>query len=199
VVAEGWLVIDKVLIETPLKPGQSITENANESPSIAVLPFVNMSTEADSAFFSDGLADTLLHMLAQIKELRVAARTSSFRFRDQSMDVAERIREINPRNPTGLQLLASIDIFRGEWEAALVQYKQAAALDPDDPEFAVAVGDAYLRLELPLEAGQWYDRAVEIAPNHPVSLSRPLHLNWYATGNDSDNVRAARNLLEARY
>ncbi len=62
---------------------------AETGPSIAVLPFVNMSVDESSGYFSDGLADTVLHMLAQVRELRVAARTSSFQFRGQSLDVAE--------------------------------------------------------------------------------------------------------------
>ena len=44
--------------------------------SIAVLPFVNLSGVQENEYFSDGLAETLLHMLAQIEELQVAARTS---------------------------------------------------------------------------------------------------------------------------
>jgi TolB-like protein len=64
-------------------------------PSIAVLPFANMSADESSVFFSDGLADTVLHMLAQVRELRVAARTSSFQFRGQSMDVAKIGEQLN--------------------------------------------------------------------------------------------------------
>ena len=56
--------------------------------SIAVLPFVDMSPTGDSAYFSDGLAEELLNLLAQIPELRVIARTSSFSFRDQNVDIA---------------------------------------------------------------------------------------------------------------
>ena len=52
-------------------------------PSVAVLPFVNMSGDTDNEYFSDGLTETLLHMLAQLPELRVAARTSSFAFKDK--------------------------------------------------------------------------------------------------------------------
>ena len=52
-------------------------------PSVAVLPFVNMSGDANNEYFSDGLTETLLHMLAQLPELRVAARTSSFAFKGQ--------------------------------------------------------------------------------------------------------------------
>jgi len=65
--------------------------------SVAVLPFANMSTDEDSAYFSDGLADTMLHMLAQVPNLRVPARTSSFEFRDYEGDVAEIGDQLNVR------------------------------------------------------------------------------------------------------
>ena len=57
--------------------------------SVAVLPFVNMSNDQDNEYFSDGLTETLLHMLAQIPGLKVAARTSSFAFKGQNMDIRE--------------------------------------------------------------------------------------------------------------
>jgi len=50
--------------------------------SIAVLPFVNMSGDKEQEYFSDGLTEELLNSLAQIKDLQVAARTSSFSFRE---------------------------------------------------------------------------------------------------------------------
>jgi len=74
---------------------QDAGSSQDTGPSIAVLPFVNMSAEASSAYFSDGLADTVLHMLAQVHQIRVAARTSSFQFRDQAMDIAEIGRQLN--------------------------------------------------------------------------------------------------------
>ena len=57
--------------------------------SVAVLPFVNMSNDKDNEYFSDGLTETLLHMLAQIPDLKVAARTSSFAFKDQGKTIIE--------------------------------------------------------------------------------------------------------------
>src|SRR5262249_57148204 len=54
--------------------------------SIAVLPFVNRSASADDEYFSDGLADELLNVLAKIKGLRVIARTSSFQFKNTQDD-----------------------------------------------------------------------------------------------------------------
>ncbi|MEJ2534861.1 MAG: tetratricopeptide repeat protein, partial [Gammaproteobacteria bacterium] len=72
-------------------PGQGSRTGAAKPSreSVAVLPFVNMSADPDNEYFSDGLTETLLHMLAQLPELRVAARTSSFAFKGQNRGVAE--------------------------------------------------------------------------------------------------------------
>lgn len=55
--------------------------------SIAVLPFVNMSEDASQEFFSDGISEELLNLLAKTKGLRVAARTSSFAFKGKNQDI----------------------------------------------------------------------------------------------------------------
>ena len=60
-----------------------------DTASVAVLPFVNMSKDADNEYFSDGLTETLLHMLAQLPDLKVAARTSSFAFKGRNLSVRE--------------------------------------------------------------------------------------------------------------
>jgi serine/threonine-protein kinase len=57
--------------------------------SIAVLPFVDMSATGDQAYLGDGMAEEILNLLAQIKGIRVAARTSAFAFRDQDIDIRE--------------------------------------------------------------------------------------------------------------
>ena len=54
---------------------------------VAVLPFVNMSGDSDTAFFSDGLSEELIHHLTYINGLKVVARTSSFVFRGQEEDI----------------------------------------------------------------------------------------------------------------
>src|SRR5262249_49718051 len=63
--------------------------SAPHAASIAVLPFVDMSPGKDQDYFSDGLAEELLNQLAQLKGLRVAARTSSFAFKGQHTDVKQ--------------------------------------------------------------------------------------------------------------
>jgi TolB-like protein/Tfp pilus assembly protein PilF len=65
--------------------GRSI-DSGNDTPSIAVLPFVDMSPEKNQEYFSDGLAEELLTGLSRIPGLRVAARTSSFQFKGKNAD-----------------------------------------------------------------------------------------------------------------
>jgi TolB-like protein/Tfp pilus assembly protein PilF len=55
--------------------------------SIAVLPFVNMSVDPDNEYFSEGLSEELLNVLARIEDFRVAGRTSSFAFKGQQQDL----------------------------------------------------------------------------------------------------------------
>jgi len=60
-----------------------------EGPSIAVLPFVNMSADPDQDYFCDGLSEEILNVLAKLNNLKVAARTSSFSFRNKDVDITE--------------------------------------------------------------------------------------------------------------
>jgi TolB-like protein/AraC-like DNA-binding protein len=55
--------------------------------SIAVLPFVNMSSDPENEYFSDGVTEEIINALATIKELKVTARTSSFAFKNKQVDV----------------------------------------------------------------------------------------------------------------
>jgi TolB-like protein/Tfp pilus assembly protein PilF len=56
-------------------------------PSIAVLPFVDMSSSKDNEYFSDGLTEELLNSLAKIRALKVAGRTSSFAYKGKDVDL----------------------------------------------------------------------------------------------------------------
>ena len=66
-----------------------------EPPSIAVLPFVNLSRDEENEYFADGLAEELLNVLAKIRGLRVAARSSAFTFKGKGVTVAEVARALN--------------------------------------------------------------------------------------------------------
>jgi TolB-like protein len=63
--------------------------------SIAVLPFVNMSDDKSNEYFSDGLTEELLNVLANVPGLRVIARTSSFAYKGKEVKIAEVARDLN--------------------------------------------------------------------------------------------------------
>jgi len=70
----------------PTSP-RSAMQKSKELPSIAVLPFRDMSPARDQEYFCEGIAEELINGLAQIAGLRVAARTSAFQFKDKDLDV----------------------------------------------------------------------------------------------------------------
>jgi len=93
VAALGYFAYDKfvaqpkIAAEAAFAREETVTAKANEEQSIAVLPFVDMSANSDNEYFSDGLTEELLNILANIKELRVAGRTSSFAFKGKDEDL----------------------------------------------------------------------------------------------------------------
>ena len=103
--ALGYFAFDKFVLdpaedvqiaESAHQEGRSaaLTESFGDK-SIAVLPFVNMSDDAGNEYFSDGLSEELLNLLANIPELKVAARTSSFSFKDKDLEVPEIASRLN--------------------------------------------------------------------------------------------------------
>src|ERR1039458_557110 len=68
----------------PSQTGANLTE---ATPSIAVLPFANLSAEKDQEYFSDGLAEEIINLLAHVSGLKVIARTSAFAFRGKEQDI----------------------------------------------------------------------------------------------------------------
>ncbi len=88
-VALSYFIYDKHL----QKPDKSFAEITGKS--IAVLPFVDLSPERDQEYFSDGIAEELLNVLAKTDGLRVAARTSSFAFRGRNENIQTIGEELN--------------------------------------------------------------------------------------------------------
>jgi len=83
-------------VEQALQQGR--TEGRVESygdKSIAVLPFVNMSSDAEQEYFSDGISEELLNLLAKIPELRVISRSSAFSFKGQNLEIPEVAKRLN--------------------------------------------------------------------------------------------------------
>ena len=91
VVALGYFLWDSQLSSS------SVEESTVESDqhSIAVLPFVNMSSDAEQEYFSDGLSEELLNLLAKIPQLRVTSRSSAFSFKGKAFKISDVGRELN--------------------------------------------------------------------------------------------------------
>lgn len=94
VIALAFAVWDRQSANEPGSNSTLASSAADESPpelgaSIAVLPFINMSSDPEQGYFSDGISEELLNLLAKIPELRVPARTSSFQFKGQNIDIAK--------------------------------------------------------------------------------------------------------------
>ena len=68
---------------------QAMAKPADQQPSIAVLPFANMSRNPDDEYFSDGLAEEIINLLAHVPGLKVTARTSAFAFRGKDQDITK--------------------------------------------------------------------------------------------------------------
>ena len=80
---------------TAVVPAQPVTGLADHT--VAVLPFENLSAEANNEFLALGIAETVLHRLAGLKDLTVIARTSSFVFKNRSEDARDIGRKLNAR------------------------------------------------------------------------------------------------------
>ncbi|MEZ5423299.1 MAG: tetratricopeptide repeat protein [Pyrinomonadaceae bacterium] len=76
-------ILDPSVAKAPLP------SDAQSAPSIAVLPFVNMSADGENEYFCDGLAEEMLNALTKINGLKVAARTSAFAFKGKNTDISE--------------------------------------------------------------------------------------------------------------
>jgi adenylate cyclase len=77
--------------------GTAVPGLVGDRRSIAVLPFVNMSGDKDNEYFSDGISEEILNVLARTPDLHVAARTSSFSFKDKAMEVPAIARQLEVR------------------------------------------------------------------------------------------------------
>ena len=104
-IALGYFAFDKFVME-PGRVSKLLEETARQvrsealvesygDKSIAVLPFVNMSPDPVQEYFSDGISEELLNLLAQIPGLRVISRSSAFSFKGKSISIPEVAKQLN--------------------------------------------------------------------------------------------------------
>jgi adenylate cyclase len=79
-----------LVTEQPIQastPSEPLVKEESGDNSIAVLPFVNMSGDAENEYFSDGIAEEILNLLVKLPQLKVASRTSSFVFKGKEVNI----------------------------------------------------------------------------------------------------------------
>jgi TolB-like protein/Flp pilus assembly protein TadD len=118
----GYFALDKFILSkraTAAPPSAAIS--STPARSIAVLPFVNMSSDKEQEYFSDGLAEELLNMLAKTPGLHVIARTSSFSFKGKTDDIPTIAQKLNVANilegsvrKSGNRLRVTTQLIRAE-------------------------------------------------------------------------------------
>ncbi|MCA1791046.1 MAG: hypothetical protein LC667_14675 [Thioalkalivibrio sp.] len=118
----------KVAVEACLAPAA-----AGVRPSIAVLPFTNMSGEGSDDYLCEGLAEEIINVLTRLPGLRVVARTSAFAVANMGLDVREagaRL-DVTPHSPL-VQLRHAVSCLmpRGRVEEAMVEIELILASDP---------------------------------------------------------------------
>jgi TolB-like protein len=95
---EEWLRDERLRLEdTATISDQPAGLSAPENPSIAVLPFANMSGDPEQDYFSDGITEDIITELSRFTTFEVVARNSSFAYRDQAIDVSEVGRKLGAR------------------------------------------------------------------------------------------------------
>jgi TolB-like protein/Flp pilus assembly protein TadD len=102
-----YFIVDKIALE-PMRMAtiaeqatrqgrtEALVQSYGEN-SIAVLPFVNVSDDASNEYFSDGISEELLSMLARVPELRVISRSSAFTFKGKDVDIPTIAGQLNVR------------------------------------------------------------------------------------------------------
>ena len=99
VARRGYRFMLQAGVEAPPAPAPSLEmrplADIAANPSIAVLPFVNMSDDTANEYFADGLAEELLNVLSRIRGLRVTSRTSAFSFKGAKVDIPTVAQKLN--------------------------------------------------------------------------------------------------------
>lgn len=187
--AERFIIQKDIPVSTPT-PEVATEQNAvsdqdaaGNKRSVAVLPFVNMSSDPEQEYFSDGLSEELLNRLAKNDRLHVAARTSSFQFKGQNVDIGDIGRQLKVDNvlegsvrKSGTRLRITAQLIQVENGYHL--WSETYEREMDDV-FAIQ-DDISMAITRALEA--------ELGTTMPESGDRP-----------TDNLEAYQLYLRARY
>ena len=182
---------------TPSSLPTAATTSATDRKSIAVLPFVNLSSDKENEYLSDGITEDLCTALTQVKELRVPARTSSFVFKGKTEDIQKigqqlhvatvlegSVRKAGNKLRINVQLINVADGFHLWATSYDREMSDLLALQSEITQEVVAA----LRVQLlPGETRQLEKKATENPEAHRVYLLG-RHYSLKATAEDSQKA-----------
>jgi serine/threonine-protein kinase len=178
-----------LLLREPKEPAPPTAEVAEEKTysSIAVLPFVNMSADPDQEYFCDGMSEELINALAQIRDLRVIARTSAFSFKDQNIDIREIAEQLGVetilegsvrKSGSRLRITAQlVDVSTNDHLWSERYDKEAKDIFAIQDEITLAIVDN-LKIELLGDKGHTLAKRQAIDPEVYDLYLRGRHLIW---------------------
>jgi TolB-like protein len=190
VVAIGLMLFDRTPSsgeqQAPIISSSAEADSATNIASIAVLPFMNMSNDPEQEFFSDGITEELLNVLAKIDTFEVASRTSSFKFKGSKDKIPDIAKDLNVRY-----------VVEGSVRRAGQTIRITAQLI-DSSNDRHLWSDTYDR---PLTVDNVFIIQDEISQNIVSALSKELGLDeviTVQTTHTTDNLSAYELYLQAR-
>jgi len=207
--ALGYFAFDKFVLE-PARVANIVEETAEQARSgalvesygdrsIAVLPFVNMSADPEQEYFSDGISEELLNLLAQIPDLRVISRSSSFTFKGKDIAIPEVAKRLNVAHvlegsvrKSGNRVRITAQLIDARADTHLWSQTYDRTLDDIfavQDEIAAAISAA-LKMELALDAGG-------ASPPTAVQAANSAAYDAYLRGRELINQRGRENTKSA--
>jgi TolB-like protein/cytochrome c-type biogenesis protein CcmH/NrfG len=190
--------VDKFVLEAELEQTETTDESIAQEKSIAVLPFVNMSADADQEYFSDGITEEILNTLVAIEGLQVAGRTSSFTFKDrkdvdlktigQRLGVSNILEGSVRKAGNKVRITAQLITVENGFHLWSETYdRELADIFEIQEEIASAIGEA-LQVELGLNVAESLDRR---------RTDNPEAYQWFLRGEQLRRNGDATNLTLA--
>jgi TolB-like protein/Tfp pilus assembly protein PilF len=174
-----------------------------DKPSIAVLPFVNMSGDPEQEYFSDGISEEIITALSKIRGLFVIARTSSFRYKDKEVDIRRVGRELGVRyvlegsvRKEGEKLRLTAQLI----DAQTNNHLWAERYDRDLKDIFAIQDDLTKKIitamQVKLTSGELALNRARGTDNLKAYLKYLEGQNYRLRGNKEDNIRARRMFEE---
>jgi TolB-like protein/predicted Zn-dependent protease len=207
--ALGYFAFDRFVLD-PARDAALVEETAQQArsealvesygeKSIAVLPFVNMSADPEQEYFSDGVSEELLNLLAKIPELRVISRSSAFSFKGKGIAIPEVGKRLNVAHilegsvrRAGGRVRITAQLIEARSDTHLWSETYDRTLDDIfavQDEIAAAIGDA-LKVKLALVAGE------AVQPT-AIKAANSAAYDAYLRGRDLINQRGRENTAAA--